>query len=93
MPVREDFHGYDDDQVAGVARETGRLLVTLDQGFGEKAVRYDMLPNGVLLLRGFGSRGVSEMVVALATVLRDDDRLMRWMTTVDPRGVRKHALS
>jgi predicted nuclease of predicted toxin-antitoxin system len=47
----EELSGEPDDVVAERCESEDRVLITHDKGFGERAVRLDFAPTGILLLR------------------------------------------
>lgn len=91
--VRELASGSGDGHVASIARESGRLLVTFDVGFGDMAIRRGLLPHGVLLLRGFEERSASDGLCTLLRVITEHGSgLLGSMTIIEQDRVRRRPL-
>lgn len=93
LEVRVRAPGLSDLGVAELASAEGRVLLTHDHGFGEKAVRLGLLPNGVILVASPPGITVEERLGRLLEVLgMHEETLAAAFTVIDGRGVRRRPL-
>ena len=82
-----------DDAVAAFARSSGRILITDDKEFGERALLRGELPDGVVLVRLPGAESSSDKDARVAAVIAEmGEAVGRALVVITPERVRSRRL-
>jgi predicted nuclease of predicted toxin-antitoxin system len=90
--VREAEPGVSDDRVVGVARETDRIIVTEDFGFGERAIRHREPMPGLIMLVFGGEPMMDQIRIVLTQLAHGQEAHLGRLTTIEPARVRTRLL-
>jgi len=86
--VYAQARGIDDDRVMEIAQIEGRILITNDRGFGEKAFRQRRPHHGVVFLRLADERAVNKIRVLSQLLAQHSDAISNRFLVVTETRVR-----
>lgn len=81
----------DDGEIVSIARREGRIIVTFDYGFGDRATRGGQALPGLVLLN-LPQLKPAEQAIRLTIALREAEPAKGWLTIVERDRIRRRAL-